>query len=237
MQDGDVVGELEHHFHVVLDQQHAQIAFRQHVLEDLHGPAGLLDRQALGRLVQHQQARLLRDRHRDLEQALVAVREHGGGRIGHTGEPHARNRLVGGRGRPAQHAAAAEELPAPAIPRLGRNAHVLAHGQGGKDVAELEGARDSLLRHLMDRHSGDVLAGEDHLPSARLEHAGDQVEDGGLAGAVGPDHGANLAGLHRQVDAIDGHQGAEAADQTPAFKQRHRVPPWRRRSSGSRACI
>ena len=119
----------------------------EHVLENLHRPAGLLDRQALGRLVQHQQPRLLRDRHGDLEQALVAVRQHGGGRIGEAGEPHALHRLVGDGGRRGQHAAAAEEAPAPAVARLRRDAHVLARGQGGKDVAELEGARDALLRH------------------------------------------------------------------------------------------
>ena len=152
------------------------------------------------------------------EQPLVAVREHGGGRVGEAGEPHALDRLVGDRSRPAQHAAAAEELPAPALARLRRDADILARGQGGKDVAELEGARDSLLRHLMDRQSGDVFAGEDDLRRARLEHAGDQVEDGGFARAVGADDGANLARLDRQVDAVDRDQRAETARQPPAFK-------------------
>ena len=65
---------------------------------------------------------------------------------------------------------------------------------------------------------GDVFAGEDDLPRTRLEHAGDQVEDGGFARAVGTDDGANLARLHRQVEAVDRDQGTEPARQPPAFK-------------------
>ena len=73
-------------------------------------------------------------------------------------------------------------------------------------MTELKGTGDALLRHLVHRQSGDVLAGEDDAARARLEHAGDQVEDGGLAGAVGADDGANLAALHRQVDVVDGDE-------------------------------
>ena len=94
MQHGDVVGELEHHFHVVLDQERAQVPFRQHILEDLYRARGLLDRQALGRLVASV-AGLLRDRHGDFEQALVAVREHGGGDVRQGGEPQPLDRRVG----------------------------------------------------------------------------------------------------------------------------------------------
>ena len=55
-------------------------------------------------------------------------------------------------------------------------------------------------------------------PGARLEHAGDQVEEGGLAGAVGTDDGADLAGLHRHVDVVDGDQRAEAARPAPCIQ-------------------
>src|SRR6266545_2225120 len=129
--------------------------------------------------------------------------------------------------RSVKHTAAAEKQPAPVVPRLAGDADVLPRGQSGKDVAELEGAGDALLRHLMHRHPGNVLAGKDDFPGVRPEHAGDQVEDGGLAGAVGADDGANLARLDRHVDVVDGDQCPESARQPLAFKQRHRGPPCR----------
>ncbi len=52
----------------------------------------------------------------------------------------------------------------------------------------------------------------------RPQHTGDEVEECGLAGAVGTDDGADLAGLERQVDVVDGNQRPETANKAAAFK-------------------
>jgi hypothetical protein len=109
----------------------------------------------------------------------------------------------------------------PPVARLGREAHVLAHREARKDVAALEGARDSLARDRVHRQAGDVLPGEEHLPRLRPQRARDEVEDRRLAGAVRADQRADLARLDAEVDLVDCHQRAEAAHQAAALKQGH----------------
>src|SRR5690606_38306906 len=59
------------------------------------------------------------------------------------------------------------------------------------------------------RRGGDVLAVEEEPARGRIVDAADQVEDGGLAGAVGADDGEDLAALHGEADVIDGADAAE----------------------------
>ena len=54
--------------------------------------------------------------------------------------------------------------------------------------------------------AGDVAAVEDDLPGGRLEELGEQVEDGGLAGAVGADQRMDGAAPHLEVDAAHGRE-------------------------------
>ena len=48
------------------------------------------------------------------------------------------------------------------------------------------------LDDFVDAQSGEVAAAKDHGAVGRLVDAGDQVEDGGLARAVGADEAAEL---------------------------------------------
>ena len=52
-------------------------------------------------------------------------------------------------------------------------------------------------------------AAEPHLAVRQRQHAGDQVEGGGLAGAVGTDQADDLAGADLEADVVDGDQAAE----------------------------
>src|SRR5207248_8094006 len=54
--------------------------------------------------------------------------------------------------------------------------------------------------------------------------ARDDVEDGGLARAVGADDGDDLSGLHREGHAVEGDDAAEADAQLTNFEQRHCSP-------------
>src|SRR6185436_3954031 len=49
----------------------------------------------------------------------------------------------------------------------------------------------------------DRLAHQPGLPAGRLEQAGEQLERGGLAGAVGPEVAEDLAPLHLEVQLLD----------------------------------
>src|SRR5688572_21194364 len=57
----------------------------------------------------------------------------------------------------------------------------------------------------------DVLAEEKDPALGGREVSGDHVEQGGLAGAVGADHGTALARGDRERDILDRAQGAEVA--------------------------
>ena len=77
MEHGDAVGHVERGIHVVLDHHHRGLA-RNTADQALHLRA-LLARQARERLIQQQYPRLLRQRHGDLDAALLAVRDFGYG--------------------------------------------------------------------------------------------------------------------------------------------------------------
>ncbi len=55
----------------------------------------------------------------------------------------------------------------------------------------------------MHRRAGDIRALELHPPRVRRDQAADQVDQGGLARAVGADEGEHLAGGHREVHVVD----------------------------------
>ena len=55
----------------------------------------------------------------------------------------------------------------------------------------------------------DALAVEAHAAVGGRVHTGDDVEGGGLTGAVGADQGHDLALVDVQIQVIDGHHAAE----------------------------
>ena len=66
---------------------------------------------------------------------------------------------------------------------------------------ELEGAREAEAGDLVRRHPGDVAPVEADDAGIRRQRAGDQIQRGGLAGAVGAEQADDLAGVDRQIDA------------------------------------
>src|SRR6185437_17054428 len=87
--------------------------------------------------------------------------------------------------------------------RLGREAHVLGHTETGKKVGELKRAPEPKPGALRGAQAGDILARDQHRPAGSCELARDQVEVGGLAGAVRPDDGGELARKESARDAVD----------------------------------
>ena len=58
--------------------------------------------------------------------------------------------------------------------------------------------------------AGDVLARDEDLAGAGAQLAGDQIEVGGLAGAVRADDGGERAGRERARHVVDRDMAAEA---------------------------
>ena len=69
---------------------------------------------------------------------------------------------------------------------------------------------------------GDVAVFENEAAGRWLVDAADQIEDGGLAGAIGADDGEYFALVHREADAVDGADAAEIDDEIVGLEERHR---------------
>jgi hypothetical protein len=88
--------------------------------------------------------------------------------------------------------------------------HVLERRHLGEQPDVLEGARDAGLGHLVHRGRGVGLAAELEAAAVGRVQAGDHVEEGGLAGAVGADQAVDLALVDGDADVRQGLQAAEA---------------------------
>src|SRR6185312_16981402 len=88
-------------------------------------------------------------------------------------------------------------------PGLGREAHVLGHTETGKKVGELKRAAEPKPGALRGAQAGDVLAANQDGALRGGQLARHQVEIGGLAGAVLPDDGGELARKESARDAVD----------------------------------
>src|SRR6267143_240001 len=94
--------------------------------------------------------------------------------------------------------------------RLGGHAHGVEHGDLREDVGDLERLGQPAAVHALGRQPRYVLAAEAHRSRRRRVQPGDDVEQGGLARAVRPDHREHLAGLDAEADAGERGQRAEA---------------------------
>jgi hypothetical protein len=102
--------------------------------------------------------------------------------------------------------------------RLHGEAHILLDAQVRKQVGELEGAAEAGAGAQRRGKSGDIGAVEQDAAAGRTELPGDQVEVGGLAGAVGADNGGQLTGTEAAADRVDRDVAAEANGQIAGFE-------------------
>src|SRR3546814_2022982 len=71
----------------------------------------------------------------------------------------------------------------------------------------------------MRRQAGDVLVVQEDAPGIRLKEAGDNIEQGRLASAVGADQAGDRAFPHLDRAVVDGAQATEILYQTLHLKQ------------------
>ena len=99
--------------------------------------------------------------------------------------------------------------------------HVLNHAHGGEQTDILERSRDAGLDDVTGLLVLDLLAVEEDLAAVHMVHAGEHIEDGGLAGAVGADDADDLALVDVKFHVFHGHQAAEGLGNAFYFQQCH----------------
>ena len=105
----------------------------------------------------------------------------------------------------------------------GADHHVVEHGEACERLDQLEGAADAGAADLVRPPAVDAPAVEAHEPRIGPVDAGDHVEAGGLAGAVGADQRHDLALADRKGEVLGGAQPLEALRQPLDLKQRRHV--------------
>ncbi len=110
-----------------------------------------------------------------------------------------------------------------------RDPHIVQHRQIAEQPDILEGATDAQRGNLMRRLAHQFGSLEADTAFRGLINPGNQVEDGGFAGAVGTDDAHQFAGVEIQIEIGDRAQAAEEMPDLSRGQQRHMAfPPCKR---------
>ena len=122
-----------------------------------------------------------------------------------------------------------------ALPILGADPNVVQHRKIGKQRDVLEGSADADFGDPVRRTRQDARAFHENVAGARLVEPAQAIEQGGLAGAIGPDQAEDLALMHVEGDAVQrddtAEHDADVANRQqgiPSLRElclRHMVPP------------
>ena len=88
--------------------------------------------------------------------------------------------------------------------------HVLDRRHAGKHPRRLEGADQAEASDLHRRQATEVAARKDNFPGVARQDVGDEIEDGGLAGAVRADQRGDLMRLRIERHVVDGFAGRQS---------------------------
>ncbi len=226
MHGRDAVGEAHHDAHVVLDDQQRDAALLGG--RSRRGDRGVGFRLAHARdgLVEQQQAGADGQRSRHVDALLDAERQLGRQLVLEFAQVQgiqqrqglfARRGLLASRRREAKGGAKG----AVGLVAVEAGQHVLEHGLLAKELDVLEGPPDAEPADHIRLEPGDVMAVEQDTPGGRLHHAGNGVDEGRLAGAVGADQAADLAGLDVERQLGDGGDTTEADRHASELEQAH----------------
>jgi hypothetical protein len=207
---GHPVGDPHHLVEMVRHEDDGHARAPQ-LVEDPEQALGLVHREARGRLVEDQDARLGRERLRDLDELPLGDAEGAAERPGIDREPDAREPLRALRA----HLRAVEEPEArrlaPEVDRA-RDIEVLREVQLLVDERDARVARraHAVERDLSQRAARRSVGHREHA-LARLHHAREDLEKRRLPCAVLADDRQHLAAAHLEVDARKRHDARVAA--------------------------
>ena len=170
-------------------------------------------------LVEEQDLRLQAQRDRELDQALAAV-----GQL-----PDAVPRVLRElQGLQQVHRLVDHVPPQAGGPKHGRGGadalgdrevDVVQHREPAEQPIDLEGARDAELDPFGLGDARDVTSLEQHRARRGRDQAGQEIDERGLAGAVGTDQRVARAGLQAKVDVARGGERAEDATEAAGLEQ------------------
>src|SRR5437879_2541864 len=167
-------------------------------MDELRDLVGLLVAHAGGGVVDQQQSRPQGERHRNFGSPLIAMGKLSDQTVGlgtKTGEIERLLDVLTGF-RPFR--LTDPRTQAKPLGHFRADAYVLDHGELWKNLGDLERAGDAKGDALMRGQRRYVASIERDRSGGRREKAADEVEKSGLAGAVRPDDGAQLALFHGQ---------------------------------------
>ena len=229
VEDGHAVAHPHHDLHVVLDQEDCPSLVAQLADEVRH--LGRLARIHAGhRLVEQQEPGARRERTRDLEPTLLAVRQVLGQLVAAIGQADELERGERVRGDPpllGPHPHRAEQRPTQlgARPAVAAHARVVERAHVAEEPDVLEGARHAEWGDAVRRQAPHLVPGHDDSPGRRAVDARHHVQHRRLAGAVGADEPADLPVLDDEVQAREGREAAEAHGETHDLQHRHAGRP------------
>jgi hypothetical protein len=213
MQHRDALGKVERHFHVVLDHHDGDVG-RDRRQQLLH-IAPLVDREPGKGLVEQQDSRALRERHRDLDAAPFAIGGLAERPVGEIAEPDPVERRAGARGQRLLPVEPDKRVPAQRRPAEQRQRDIAQQSLAREQGDDLIGARQAEMGAAPARDPGQLAPEQSDRATVGAQFAGDQVEQGGFAGAVAADDQAALARLDRKA-----HRGGDATARQTTFRDR-----------------
>src|SRR6266542_6276256 len=184
-------------------------------------------RQSDGGLVEEEEGGARGQRADDLDHSLLPAGQRAGGLVGEVADAHELEEPSGSRrGRPLCRARDgppeqdAEESRGHL--RVETRQHVLERGELAEEPAVLEGPPDAFRRYQVGSEAVDPLRAEADGAGRQRGVSGDRVEERGLAGAVGADDGAHLAGVDAQGDTRDRDEAAVPHGDVVQLEEGHR---------------
>src|SRR5262245_46906555 len=90
-----------------------------------------------------------------------------------------------------------------------RSHHIFEHAHAGEQPNVLKGTRDSQTGNLIRPQTVDALTFEMNVSGGRFIDAGQQVENCGLTGAIGPNQSIYLTAAHFHIQFVDGDQATK----------------------------
>ena len=203
IQDMNAVGDIHHDPHLVLDHQDGDAELVADIEHEAGDVLGLFLVHARDHFVEQQQFRLAGQRPRQFDALLLAVGQRADDGVADVLDLEEFDDVLDPLpGLDLLAAGAAEEHHG--IEHVGAQMgvpagqDVLDHGAVLEQREVLEGAPDADCREPPRRDGRKIDAVEHDAPAARPQHAGDHVEQRGLAGAVRADHAADFACASRQ---------------------------------------
>ncbi len=116
--------------------------------------------------------------------------------------------------------------------QLEHGEQVLPNGEAAKDARLLRQVAQAPLGARMHRQATELDAIEPHVAGVGSDQPDDEVEAGGLSGAVGPEEADDLSRADVEGDAVDHPPRAERLHQAFGFENAHGVfrclSGWRR---------